>query len=174
LESQIAPILKRLDTDGRRPNRDELDALLYFMAFQWVRVPRFRPFVLRIIDRVTRDKLAEELQTREKWIAGLQEAGMDPDAPGADYESARKFFESGKLNITAETDWYMHRAFKDAERIVPLLRERYWGTSFSENGRLIASDSPVVLEGPKGETWTMHKMSLARGRPARLVPLVVE
>ncbi|MGD0579357.1 MAG: DUF4238 domain-containing protein [Bryobacteraceae bacterium] len=151
LESQVAPILKSIDRERRPPNDDELDELLHFMAYQWVRVPRFRPYALEIVGRLTRQKLAEELQSRDTWLAGLKKAGMDPDAPGADYEGMKRFFESGEFNITAETDWYMQRAFKDADGIFPLLRERYWGTSFTAKGRLIASDNPVVLEGPKGQ-----------------------
>jgi len=52
---------------------------------------------------------------------------MDPGASGADYEGMKRFFESGEFSTTAETDWYMQRAFKDADGIVALLRERYWG-----------------------------------------------
>lgn len=151
LESQVAPILKSIDRERRPPNDDELDALLYFMAYQWVRVPRFRPFALEILDRIARQKLAEELQSRDTWLAALKKAGTDPDAPGADYEGMKRFFESGEFNITAETDWYVQRAFKDADGIIASLRERYWGTSFTANGRLIASDNPVVLDAPKGQ-----------------------
>jgi hypothetical protein len=121
------------------------------MAYQWVRVPRFRPYALEILDRIARQKVAEELQTRDTWFTALKEAGMNPDAPGADYENMKKFFESGAFNITAETDWYMQRAFKDADGVLDLLRKRYWGTTFTANGRLIASDNPVVLDGPKGQ-----------------------
>ncbi len=151
LESQVAPILKSIDRERRPPNDDELDALLHFMAYQWVRVPRFRPFALEILDRIARQKLAEELQTRDTWLSALKKAGIDPDVPGADYQGMKRFFESGEFNISAETDWYVQRAFRDADGIVALLRERYWGTSFTTNGRLIASDNPVVLDGPKGQ-----------------------
>src|SRR5260370_21986042 len=95
LESQVAPILKSIDREQRQPNDDELDALLHFMAYQLVRVPRFRPFALEILDRVARQKLAEELQSRDTWLAALKKAGMDPDASGADYEGMKRFFESG-------------------------------------------------------------------------------
>lgn len=151
LESQVAPVLKNIDREQRPPNDEELDALLHFMAYQWVRVPRFRPFALKTLDRVVRDKLGEELQSRDTWLVSLKKAGMDPDSPGADYESMKRFFESGEFNITAETDWYMQRAFKDADGIVGLLRQRYWGTSITANGRLIASDNPVVMDGPKAQ-----------------------
>src|SRR5580698_8692610 len=42
LEGITAPILRSLDRERRGPNEDELDLLLQFMAFQFVRVPSFR------------------------------------------------------------------------------------------------------------------------------------
>jgi hypothetical protein len=151
LEDQVAPLLKSIDRERRRPDDDELDALLHFMAYQWVRVPRFRPFAFQVMDRMVRERLAEELQSRETWLAALNEAGMDPDAPGAAYEGMKRFFESGEWNISAETDWYMQRAFKSAERILGRLRERNWGISFTGQGRFIASDNPVVMDGERGK-----------------------
>lgn len=151
LESVSGPILNNLDTERRPPTADELDALLQFIAIRWARVPAFRPLVLEVLDKLARRKFAESLQCRETWIAALKEAGLDPAAPGADYDRAQVFFESGEFNIAAETEWYIMRAFQAAEAILPLLRGRYWGTSFSQSGRFIGSDNPVALEGPKGE-----------------------
>ena len=45
----------------------------------------------------------------------------------------------------------MQRAFSDVDGVVEGLRCRYWGTSISAGGRLIASDNPVVLEGERGQ-----------------------
>jgi hypothetical protein len=101
LEDQIAPLLKIIDRERRRPDRDELDALLQFMAYQWVRVPRFRPFALDVLDRITRESLAKKLESPETWLAALKEAGMDPCAPGAEHEGMKRFFESGEWDITA-------------------------------------------------------------------------
>ena len=151
LEDQVAPLLKSINKERRRPDIDELDALLHFMAYQWVRVPRFRPFALQILDRIVRERLAKELQSRETWLTALKEAGLDPEAPGAEYEGMKRFFESGEWNITAETDWYMQRAFKDAEGVAECLRKRHWQMSFTDQGRLVASDNPVVLDGEKGQ-----------------------
>ena len=151
LEDQVGPLLKSIDAERRRPDTDELDGLLQFMAYQWVRVPRFRPFALQILEQITREKLAEQLRSRDTWQASLKEAAIDPDIPGAEYEGMKRFFESGEWNITVETDWYIHRAFKDADGILDCLRRRYWGTSFTDHGRLIASDNPVVLDGYKGQ-----------------------
>lgn len=151
LEGAVAPVLKSLDQERRPPNEDELDAVLTFMAYQFVRLPSFRPFVLNVLDRVARERLVKELRTPDTWRSALTGAGMDPDAPGADYESAKRFFDSGTWNIAAETDWYMQRAFKEVDGILGRLRERHWGTSITQKGRLIASDNPIVLEGERGQ-----------------------
>jgi hypothetical protein len=151
LEDLAAPVMKRIDRERTRPDRDELDALLHFMAYQWVRVPRFRPFALQIVERITRGKMSEDLQSRERWMASLVADGMDPDSPATEYESVKRIFESGNWSISAQTGWYIQRAFQDVNTILDCLRERYWGISFTDQGRLIASDNPVALEGAKGQ-----------------------
>lgn len=150
LEAINGPILKALDKERRPPRHDELDELLQFMAFQWGRVPKFRPFILNVLDKYAREKLAESLQSRESWIAGLKEADLDLDSPGANYEAAKAFFESDDWKITADTEWYVEKALTAVDSVLPLLRRRYWGTSFSPKGRFIACDSPVAMEGPRG------------------------
>jgi hypothetical protein len=147
LEGLAAPVLKALNTERRPPKDDELDLLLQFIAYQWVRVPSFRPLVLGIADRITRERMAEEMRTPETWRTCLIRAGIAPEEPGADYESMKAFWESGEYNITAETAWYLQRAFLGVDRILEGLRKRYWGTAYSPAGRLIASDNPVVLDG---------------------------
>jgi Protein of unknown function (DUF4238) len=151
LEGIVAPVLKSLDSERRPPSDEELDLLLQFMAYQWVRVLSFRPFALGVLERITREKLIEELRTPETWRAGLIEAGIDPDAPGAEYEGVKRFLESGEYSIVAETDWYLQRAFAGIDGIIESLRRRYWGTSITRQGRLIASDNPVVLEGARDQ-----------------------
>jgi hypothetical protein len=150
LEGITAPILRSLDRERRGPNEDELDLLLQFMAFQFVRVPSFRPLALGVLDRLSREELGERLRTPETWRGALIEAEMDPAAPGADYEGMKRFFESGEYNLTAETDWYLQRAFGGVGVIVDGLRQHYWGSAFTEHGRLIATDNPVVLDGERG------------------------
>src|ERR1039458_9071535 len=46
LEGIAAPVLRSIDRERRGPSDDELDLLLQFMAYQWVRVPSFRPLAL--------------------------------------------------------------------------------------------------------------------------------
>ena len=151
LEGIAAPVLRSIDRERRGPSDDELDLLLQFMAYQWVRVPSFRPLALGVLDRIARERLAEQLRTPETWRAMLVEAGIEPGAQGADYEGMRRFFESGEFNLFAETGWYLQRAFAGVDAIVESLRRRYWGTSITQQGRLIATDNPVALEGERGE-----------------------
>jgi hypothetical protein len=77
LEQQVGPLLKSIDQHRRRPTPDELDGLLEFMAYQWVRVPKFRPFAFQTMERVTREKLAEQLQSRDTWMVELKKAEID-------------------------------------------------------------------------------------------------
>lgn len=151
IEGQIAPLLKSLDAERRAPNDDELDALLHFMALQWVRTPRFRTFALQVFNSSTRRSILEFLRSPQTWRTALLEAGIDPDTPKADYESAQTFVTSGEYNLVAGPDWYLLKAIRGVERIMPSLRNRFWETSFSEKGRFIASDNPVGADGPRGE-----------------------
>jgi hypothetical protein len=118
LEELAGPVLKALDRQGRPPNEEELDLVLQFMAYQWVRVPSFRPLVLDIASRITRERTAEDLRTPETWRAALIRAGIDPQEAGSDYESMKAFFESGEYSISAETSWYLQRAFVGVDGIL--------------------------------------------------------
>ena len=124
LEGLAGPVLKALDMERRPPSDEELDLLLQFIAYQWVRVPSFRPLILGMADRITRERMAEALLTPETWRATLIQAGIDPEEPGADYESMKEFFESGEYSISAETAWYLQRAFAGVDKVLEGLRIR--------------------------------------------------
>lgn len=151
MEDAVAPLLKSLDQERREPTEDEMDSLLWFMAIQWVRVPSFRPTILAIADAITRSRLSIALKSRESWAAALKEAGIPADSPGADYDGMREYERSGQYSLSAETEWYMQRAFSAAESIALSLRARHWTTSFSNSGSFIGSDNPLGLDGPKGQ-----------------------
>jgi hypothetical protein len=171
IEGEIAPILRVVDQEMRSPDPDELGALLYFIAVQWTRVPAFRPFVLNLLDGRTREKIGEALKTPEAWRGALLKAGMDPDAAGAEYEKFKEFFESKAYTITAPTDWYVQRAFNAVESILPGLQKRYWMTLISPSGSYIGSDSPVILEGPKGVVQGFENAELISYAVSRHVAL---
>jgi hypothetical protein len=75
---------------------------------------------------------------------------MSPDDPGADYEGMKEFLEAKAYTLAAPTDWYVERAFKAVESALPGLQKRFWTALVSPSGSLIASDNPVILEGPRG------------------------
>jgi hypothetical protein len=150
IESDAAPIFKELDRTLTEPTVDQLEVLLVFMASQWIRVPAFRHFVLRTADSIHRSYRLKSLRSRKTWTVALKKAGVSVNALGAGYESMRDFIENHKYRLSAENDWYLYRGFTQLEGLVASLRKRLWRPFFSRNGNFIASDNPVVMDGPKG------------------------
>jgi hypothetical protein len=155
IETEIAPILKSLYENQRGPtNNDELESILYFAAIQYIRVPSFRPVVLRIADSLHKSWIAKALRSPAAWAKALRKAGIPPDTPGADYSKMlqfqRKVIDTGEYTLSAENEWYLIRGFKAVlDAIIPSLSARYWNTVFSKSGVLIGSDNPVVMDGDR-------------------------
>lgn len=150
IESAFAPLLKALDERPRGPYLNEWKSIFMYIAIQWMRVPAFRPMLLRIADGIHRRFFEEALGTPETWGAWLKECGIAPDAPGSDYESMAKFEREHNYTLSAEADWYLYRGFKAIESVSATLEGRYWRASISVPGGFIGSDNPVVMDGPKG------------------------
>ena len=150
IEDAIAPVLRSMDRNKRGPTQEELESLLYFIAIQWSRVPAFRPLVLNLFDKISYERIGEMLESPEALRRALVDAGMDPDAPGAEYERMKRFHDDKAYKLTAPTDWYVLEAFKAVENILPGLKKRYWTPLISPSGSFIANDNPVILEGQKG------------------------
>jgi hypothetical protein len=150
IEDAVAPTLRAIDQERRKPDKDELEDLLGFMAIQWVRGPSFRSWALGMLESMQRSQLSIALTSRESWQEVLQKAGIPPDSEGADYDGMKEFERSGEYSLVAATEWYLQRAFSSVESIAASLRVRHWGTAFSDSGSFVASDNPVALDGPKG------------------------
>jgi hypothetical protein len=60
--------------------------------------------------------MGKELESPESWRRALVKAGMDPEAPGADYEKMKKFHAEKAYTLSAPTDWYVLRAFESIEK----------------------------------------------------------
>lgn len=154
IETVVAPLLKSLYEDRRGPTSEELEGLLYFAAIQYVRVPAFRPVVLRIADSLHRSWISKALKSPASWAKALKEASIPLDSPGADYNEMqqfqRKVIDRGEYTLSAENEWYLVRGFKAAvDAIIPSLSARYWRTVLSKSGNLIGSDNPVVMDGDR-------------------------
>lgn len=156
IEDTIAPIFRSLYDDPREPTIQELEGLLSFAALQFVRVPAFRPLLLRIEDSIRRSIISGALESPEAWTAAMKKADISLDSPGADYESMLKFerevVETGQYKLSAENDFYLVRGLKAAvSSVLPALASRFWGALLSPSGSFVASDNPVVMDGPKGQ-----------------------
>ena len=150
LEDAVAPVLKRMDTERRMPDDNELEALLIFMAFQFVRVPAFRPTLLRIADGIHRAELSKALTSEETWRAFLNKIGEPGEGPGADYTKMKEFIEKREYTLSAEPEWFLTRGFQATKGIVPALKDRHWRASVCNAGDFIGSDNPVAIEGAPG------------------------
>ena len=180
IETEIAPILRRIDQELREPGVEEFEALLYFIAIQWARVPAFRPFILNVLDTMSYERIGKALKSSTSWKRELEKAGMSPDAPGAEYERMKQLHASKAYTLTAPTDWYVQQAVNAAESILPSLRKRLWGAMISPSGSFIGSDSPVILEGPRGQrvgfenadivTWALSRHVLLYATVERIRP----
>ena len=71
IETVVAPLLKSLYEKPRHPIDDELEGLLFFAAFQFVRVPAYRPMVLKIADSFHRSWMTEALKSPASWAKAL-------------------------------------------------------------------------------------------------------
>jgi hypothetical protein len=156
IESFVAPTLKKLFEHPHSPTQEQLDILLYFAAVQWVRVPAFRPLLLKISESYHRSEISKALQSKESWHAMLQEIDIAIDAPGADYEGMLTFkrdvMDAGKYSLTAENDFFLLRGLDAVEKpIWPSLKARYWSTILSKRGKFIGSDNPVMMDAAKGK-----------------------
>jgi hypothetical protein len=151
IEDSIAPLFKDLDKQPRGPHRHEWESLFAYIATQWMRVPAFRPTLLRIADGIHRRFFAEALKSPESWAARLKKLGIAADAPGADYHKMVEFERDHLYELSAEPEWFLYRGFKAIEGIVSCLAQRYWRASVSSSGSFIGSDDPVAMDGPKGQ-----------------------
>jgi Protein of unknown function (DUF4238) len=151
MEGAIAPILQRLNQERRLPDADELSSLIVFMAIQFIRVPAFRPILLGFADSFLRSKLAGALITPESWEQTLRAAEIPAGAEGSDYQGMREFFQSGDYYLNLENDWYLKSGFTAAIDVMESLEKRRWDIAVSDEGDFIASDNPVVMDGPAGE-----------------------
>jgi Protein of unknown function (DUF4238) len=151
IESDAAPVFRELDRHPDRLTLDHQETLLCFIASQWIRTPAYRAWLLEVAQAFHKSEMEKVLETRETWLSGLKEAGLNPDHPGAEYHRMKEFIERGAYTLSAENDWFVNRGLQMFEKLVAELRDRYWHPIISENGNFIASDSPVLMDGPQGE-----------------------
>ena len=155
VETIIGPVLRDLYEKPQEPGVEAMDALMYFAALQYIRVPAFRPVLLRVADSINRSMISGALKSPQSWAKALKKAGIPADSPGAGYDGMLAFerdvINTGQYTISAENDFFLVRGFRvAASAVYPALKNRYWQTLISPSGSFIGSDNPVAMDGPKG------------------------
>ena len=153
IEDIVAPVLRDLYDHPQEPGVEAMDGLMYFAAIQYVRVPTFRPVLLKIADSINRSMISGALKSPETWSKALKKAGIPVDAPGASYDGMLAFerdvINTGQYTISAKNDFYLVRGFRlVASAIYPALKNRFWQALISPSGSSIGSDNPVMMDGP--------------------------
>jgi hypothetical protein len=97
IEGTIAPILKRLDSERRMSDADELGSLIVFMAIQWIRVPAFRPTVLGVTESLMQERMANALSTPVAWSQVLREARHTRRQPWKRLSEDARVYRVGRL-----------------------------------------------------------------------------
>lgn len=150
IESKIAPVFRTLTLERRGPKDEfELSILIEYMSIQWIRIPRFREFV----GQMALSHFADEvLSSSEAWSEALQRAGIPEGAPGSDYVGAKEAWDSGEIFFSRDLIFYLKRGAEAMPDIDASLKRRKWHWIVSEPGEFIGSDSPITMDGPKGQT----------------------
>jgi hypothetical protein len=154
IESEIAPLLSSLYAKPRCLTPDEIASLQIFMALQYVRVPAFRPTILKMAERIHHRFLMKNLKSPKTTAKARQRSDVPPDAEGVSYEGMLEFVRGKHYKFSAHNEFFLVRGFKAAaDAIIPALQTRHWGTMISGTGSFIGSDNPVTFDGPKGK-WS--------------------
>jgi hypothetical protein len=147
MEGSAGPILRGMFRVRRQPMVEELENLMTFIAFQYSRVPSFRPFVLNLARSIHRDWLLPALKTPETWDTAVE--GWESSAPPPTYADGQRILEKyDSFEISAPTEWFLIKAYDASKKIYPHLAGRNWQTLVSSTGSFIGSDNPVYLDGP--------------------------
>ena len=136
VETIIGPVLRDLYEKPQEPGVEAMDALMYFAALQYIRVPAFRPVLLRVADSINRSMISGALKSPQSWAKALKKAGIPADSPGAGYDGMLAFerdvINTGQYTISAENDFFLVRGFRvAASAVYPALKNRYWQTLIS-------------------------------------------
>ena len=116
IEDIAAPVFRDLYDRPKEPGVEAMDVLMYFAAIQYIRVPAFRPVLLKVADSIDRSMIAGALKTPETWAQALKKAGIPADAPGASYDGMlaleRDVVSTGQYPISAENDFFLVKGFE--------------------------------------------------------------
>ena len=180
VDGPAASVFGRLRESPRLPTREELRALMVFVAFQMVRVPLFREWHRQRLKVSTPDMLEEEV-TRKDFEDGVKLFGD----PGVTFEEWKAMVRTGKIPVALSKNEELQLMIDQANAIIPWLMKRNWSVRVVPVGapELVSSDLPVktVTQTEQGCTvstsrlawpntelvFAVSKHLLLHGRPGR-------
>jgi hypothetical protein len=143
IESEIARSLKNLN-EGASFEGDDKFNILYLMAMIVTRSPSQRENLRQFEERVIKQMMLLNVQTKERWESSNSQAGLE-DTIG--YEAAKKFAEDGAYTISATNEHHIQLEMKGTDVVFDNLTPRGWRLfrANHETGPFITSDLPVRL-----------------------------
>ena len=146
VEGDAAEVLRAIDTSMSvpLPGSEERTALSVYLGLQMTRTPELREriqFPLKVAEFLAGRNLSHELIAEFLEEIHLGFPPSEGEVKGAfDYSS---FLLQDQASMTRERS--MELMFGAAEAVVPRLAARVWCIEHDRKGRLVTSDTPVVL-----------------------------
>jgi hypothetical protein len=150
VESDAAPIIRRIIDTDELPHGDEFETLLDFVAILAARVPKRRSVVQRFLSDLARMTLDISTATPERYAAQLQRLRQESkdrnDLPDVSFEKMREFVRNDP-QFEVDRTWSVKTMFDEAEIIRRLLPWRTWALLRAQPDapNFIVSDNPVSI-----------------------------
>lgn len=144
LEGLWGPALTEAHIGNLLINPDTKVHLAFFIAFQYVRVPRQRSFASQLADQITKLDIAAGGPRRIR--AQMEADGLDPTDDEVLAEWGRlKDFDSYAISRT--TEQHLATQFGLIHKLADMMLAGYqWTVMRWERCRLLTSDDPVILQ----------------------------
>lgn len=135
VEGMVAPIIANILARRAIPQGDDFRHLMYFVAIQLARTPKFLRRLERASNEVSKTlvKLAIKTRLAEPILSSS-------DVPGDEIVQS---LDQGDIVFSLQKDERTRLMLQSAEWHLPYLLHRQWSLCYSDQPNLVTSDSPV-------------------------------
>ena len=135
LESDIAGVVRAVQTDKTLPEQDDLDTLIGFFALMFTRVPWFRATVSEAHTQIIKRVVDLITASPTHWEAALRDAAEQGLDVGLSREEMREVLDADKYSINVSQNYTLGMMLRMTEQIYPAVRARNWSLLISEKAR---------------------------------------
>lgn len=173
IESEAAPLIRRVIDEQTLPSGVERETLLWFVALLAVRVPKQRAETSRFATDLMRLKLEAILSSPERYashIERLRKAGKD--VSGLSREELQEALRDPAITMVMDQTWSVGQMFEAVKTLAPAVVARQWSVLAArpEAPNFICSDHPVSLL-PRRPTLGLRPLGWAMPDTFAFVPL---